>query len=128
MKTVFRNQKFSGAETHERSFEDAIVIDCTFVDYVLEGANFMDAVFVNCKFRKADFYWANTFRSQFVGCTLEDIDFRGANMDETIFLECTLTRCDFQRDNLGAFTDVGGIEFINSTQENCLYEYPEARK
>jgi adenylylsulfate kinase-like enzyme len=46
-------------------------------------------------------------------------------MDETIFLDCTLTRCDFQRDNLGAYTDVSGVEFQDSKQCDCLYEYPE---
>lgn len=125
MKPVFQNQKFSGAETHARSFEDSIALDCTFADYVLEGANFMDAVFVNCKFHKADFYWASMFRSKFIRCTLEDVDFRGASMDEMIFLDCTLIRCNFQRDNLGAFTDISGVDFQKSTQQDCLYEQQE---
>ncbi|MCG9890789.1 MAG: pentapeptide repeat-containing protein [Thermosynechococcaceae cyanobacterium MS004] len=88
----------------------------------------MDAIFVDCRFQKADFYWANTFRSKFIRCTLEDVDFRGANMDKTIFLDCTLIRCDFKRDNLGAITDISGVKFVESSQQECHYEYPENKE
>jgi|GEM_PF-6922629 Uncharacterized low-complexity proteins len=111
---VWKDEKFSEVETFERSFEDAIMLDCQFEDYRLEGANLVAAVFVGCSFKRADFYWARGFRAKFIRCDLEDVSFRGGNLDEAVFLRCRIVRCDFTQDNLGGDTHFRSVVFIDS--------------
>lgn len=123
MSSTFRDENFTGNEiSANRSFEDSVVVNCSFSSYTLEGANLIHAVFVGCKFDSVDFYWANAYATRFIRCSLEKVDFRGANMAETAFIECTLKRCDFGRDNLGGYTDLVTASFIDSPQINCRYE------
>jgi uncharacterized protein YjbI with pentapeptide repeats len=111
---IFKSERFTGTETLNREFEDAILLDCRFEDYALEGANLVTATFVECTFRKVDLYWARAFRAKFFRCDLEDVSFRGGNLAEAVFLSCRLVRCDFTQDNLGGDTEFGSVEFHDS--------------
>ncbi len=111
---IYRGERFTGVESLKREFEDAILLDCRFEDYRLEGANLVAAVFVGCTFRKVDFYWSLAFRAKFISCDLEDVSFRGGNLDEAVFLSCRLVRCDFAQDNLGGDTEFGSVVFRDS--------------
>ena len=121
MPTVIQSQHFGGNDTFKRSFEEIVLVDCRFEDYVLEGANLTDAVFVGCSFKNVDFYWASVFRAKFIKCSLEEVSLRGASMDEVVFASCRLIRCNFSHDNLGGDTDLSPVTFHNSEQIDCDY-------
>ena len=88
----------------------------------LQGIIWQEITLCRANLKEADFYWANLFMSDLSETNCESARFSGAALEEVNFTRANLKNADFGKDNLGASSDVSGVNFTDANLDGTKFD------
>lgn len=142
----FSDERFEGRQPADGEFEDAILLDCTFVDCDLSEVSLARAQLVDCRFENCELPLLNVTETVLQGVTFDTCRLTGVNFSslsklpivpEAALRGCDLSFCSFRQLDLRTWLfedcrfaeadfarcELKGVSFRGSDLTRCTFNH-----